>query len=230
MSPPARRPAIRLVPARPNKADVIDSPVYPPADDPGLICRTPADRAVWAYATVEGVGADVTGRRVGLFAPDPDLAAELARRGATPDPPFDLYVLFDILDHLVDRSPADALREAAGNLAPGGQLIVRCHPWCSRHGTHLYHQSNKAFLSAYLTAAELAAAGLAERPTRRGFVDPVAEYRRWVADAGLAVVRERVHRQPVEKVFEQLARRGDIDPRVFPHMDITFVDYLLAAP
>lgn len=211
---------------QPSKQFVINAPVYPPAVDPSFLCQTEADRRVRAYAVLEGVVREpLAGLSFGDHAADPDVVAEAVRRGATLDPPHDVYLLYDVLDHVLDRHPREVLVEATGLVRPGGRVYVRLHPWCSRHGTHLYHQLNKAFLSVYLTPGELAGMGLAERPTRR-FSAPLDEYRGWVP-AGLAVAEERVHRTPLEPVFGQLRERGWLDDKVFKSMDIDFVDLVL---
>jgi hypothetical protein len=142
-------------------------------------------------------------------------------------PPYDVYLMYDVLDHVTDRHPSEVLNSVAAQLADGGRIYVRLHPWTSRHGTHLYNQLNKAFLSVYLTPKELADMGLHERPTRRGFIGPVDEYRAWVYGSGLATKRERVYRSPVEPVFEQLRQRGELDTQLYQHMDVDFVDFVL---
>jgi len=57
---------------------------------------------------------------------------------------YDFILINDVLDHAAD--PLDMLEQVNKIRNPETKIVVRCHPWTSRHGTHVYKQMNKAFL------------------------------------------------------------------------------------
>jgi SAM-dependent methyltransferase len=67
--------------------------------------------------------------------------------------PYDLILLYDVLDHSED--PVNILATARDMLAPQGRIYVRCHPISSRHATHLYKKINKAYIHLVFTDDEL---------------------------------------------------------------------------
>ena len=69
---------------------------------------------------------------------------------------YDVILLYDVLDHCQD--PIEVMRQVKGLLKFGGKSVVfvRCHPWTSRHATHLYKQGiNKAYIHLFLTDEEI---------------------------------------------------------------------------
>jgi SAM-dependent methyltransferase len=115
--------------------------------------------------------------------------------------PFDLIVLYDVIDHVVGEDPQDLLKWLAGLLSNNGQIFVRAHPWTSRTGGHVYESANKAFLHLALTPDELAKAGLAAREPNLKVVRPMAAYEYWFKEAGLEVIKKKVRATPVEDFF-----------------------------
>jgi hypothetical protein len=66
-----------------------------------------------------------------------------------------IVFLYDVLDHAIDAEQA-YIKEAHRCLAPNGTVYVRCHPWTSKHATHLYKQGiNKAYFHLFLTWDEI---------------------------------------------------------------------------
>ncbi len=98
--------------------------------------------------------------------------------------------------------PVECLRKAASVLAPNGIILTRNHPWCSRHGGHIYDSTNKAYAHLLLPlniVTELAGANL---PTKK-VLHPIAEYRDWIAQSGgLEVKSEDVIRTAVDDFFK----------------------------
>ena len=119
---------------------------------------------------------------------------------------------------------------------------MRCHPWSSRHGTHLYKQINKAFLHLVFTDDEIFAMGLKEQFAHK-VLDPLSFYRDLIKQSGLKTIKEDITTSPVEIFFtqnEEIMRRikekwkTSSDPELkdgskFPRdiLEIEFVDYWL---
>lgn len=148
--------------------------------------------------------------------------------------PYDLIILYDVIDHAAQESPVAILKKAASLLAPNGKVFVRCHPWCSRHGGHLYNKKNKAYLHLLLTPEELKQLGL-EPPEGQRVLYPLKTYKEWLQQAGLAVKKEEIQRHPVESFFtdtpsvsQRICTIFDKPLSEFPHFQLeqAFVDFV----
>jgi 2-polyprenyl-3-methyl-5-hydroxy-6-metoxy-1,4-benzoquinol methylase len=152
--------------------------------------------------------------------------------------PFDVILLYDVVDHVKDMTPSEMLLKAASVLAPEGRIFMRCHPWCGRHGGHLYRSSNKAFVHLVFKSDELEALGI--RPeSNLGVVKPLKTYGDIIKDAGLANDADpEIDSQEVEDFFRDTpvvrdrilkawgVDKWDNDPPSF-QMSQCFVDYVL---
>ena len=152
--------------------------------------------------------------------------------------PFDVILLYDVVDHAKDAIPSEILSRAASVLAPEGRIFMRCHPWCGRHGGHLYRSINKAFVHLVFKSDELDALGI--RPERNlGVVKPLKTYGDIIKDAGLANDSEpEIDNQEVEDFFRDTpvvrdrilkawgVDKWENDPPSF-QMSQCFVDYVL---
>jgi len=163
--------------------------------------------------------------------------SEITNRG-----PYDVVLIYDVLDHIADRDWVEELKKVVSVLAPNGVIFVRCHPWCSRHGTHLYHQINKAFVHIIFSEEELTEMNLKGLPTRK-IIHPLDTYEALFKNAGLKMNAEPwVTREPVENFFEQPMTRERVvgnwksspqpplaSGEVFPifQMEQQFIDYVL---
>ena len=110
--------------------------------------------------------------------------------------PYDAIVINDVIDH-VDEN---VLIKAKELKTQHGRIYLRCHPWTSRHGSHLYKQLNRAYLHLVFTSDELYAMGLKETYTRK-FLDPIAEYKKLIKESGLLIVDENITNVPIELFF-----------------------------
>lgn len=151
--------------------------------------------------------------------------------------PFDSILLYDVLDHCDD--PVGVLRQAAEVLAPSGEVFVRFHPWCGRHGGHLYRSVNKAYLHYFLS--EDGGRLLSPDYPRQKVIHPLKTYRQWITEAGLVGVRtdqpEVDQPEPFFLAHRPIIQRhwvGSPDPRfsgggVFPTqaMSVSFLDCVL---
>lgn len=115
--------------------------------------------------------------------------------------PYDMILLFDVLDHVVDVEPSEILKKCAAALKPGGRILCRFHPWCSRHGTHIFHKTNKAFLHLIFDEQLLTELGSPGIPTRK-VIHPRVSYKAWASDAGLKFTKFETQRQTVEEFFK----------------------------
>lgn len=131
-------------------------------------------RQVAVRNAVKSVGYDITAAWDNSFQL-PNLVFTTKMEDVMANGPYDLVLLYDVLDHIVNEDPVELLRRVRSLVAPGGFVYVRCHPWCSRHGTHLFRQLNKAYLHLVFTEEELAIFGLKGTPTRK-IIHPLAEY------------------------------------------------------
>lgn len=206
-----------------NKLEIIHSPVWPVALDEELICKTSEDHVVRACSIIESFLGDVQGKKFYDPTADEFIRKEISVRGGITDAntAFDIVLLYDILDHITDQ--VDYLKEIAKKTNTTGLFYVRCHPWTSRHGTHLYHQINKAFIHLFLTPDELTSLKLTEKTACRA---DIKTYEKWFREAGLTVVSAEIIEHPIEPLFPQLISRGIFESH--KNMNISFVDYILS--
>lgn len=113
--------------------------------------------------------------------------------------PFDVILLHDVLDHT--PNPIEILGQVKSILNSEGVVYVRTHPFCSRHGQHLYKQLNKAFVHLVFDKNELEKLNLTPEQTIK-IIHPLATYGPWFQQAGFKVVSEFVVKDPpVESFF-----------------------------
>jgi 2-polyprenyl-3-methyl-5-hydroxy-6-metoxy-1,4-benzoquinol methylase len=118
--------------------------------------------------------------------------------------PYNVVLLYDVLDHIegADEVVVDNLKKIKEVMAPNARVFVRCHPWCSRHGTHLYHTINKAFIHIVFTGEELAKLGYDKGMWARRIIHPLMTYNNWFQKAGYRLQRkEQSIKMDVEKFF-----------------------------
>ena len=118
--------------------------------------------------------------------------------------PYDIILMYDVLDH-ADTHPVELLKLAKSLLKPDGRIFVSCHPFVSRHGSHLYTTLNKAFAHLLLSSEELVAlspvaANEVSQFTNRVLL-PSITYSKWFAQAQLAIVDKNIRRDPIEPFF-----------------------------
>jgi len=148
--------------------------------------------------------------------------------------PYNHIVLFDVLDHIKNEQPVELLQKARSVLAPDGVMFVRCHPWCSRHGAHLYKKINKAWVQLVLTEEELESLGLKPEQNLK-VLSPRKTYENWFQQAGLKVTNLDTDRTSIEQFFvntqvikDRILRTYNVT-NGFPQfqMEQSFLDYTL---
>lgn len=114
---------------------------------------------------------------------------------------FDVILLHDVLDHV--PNPIDVLRHAKSLLSPDGTIYARMHPFCSRHGMHLYKQLNKGFIHLIFKEDEIRKLELTPEKTLK-IIHPLATYSDWIKQAGLKSLSEFVVKdQKIESFFSK---------------------------
>lgn len=145
---------------------------------------------------------------------------------------FDVILLNDVLDHCED--PALLLKQIKEIKSDNAKIFVRCHPWTSRHSTHLYKKINKAYMHLIFSEEELYSMGYNQTKTLK-ITDPINAYKQLFLNAELAIVDQEITTRPIEMFFtmkDSIIRRikQNFDNVTnFPRdiLEIQFIDYLL---
>jgi len=148
--------------------------------------------------------------------------------------PYDLILLYDVIDHLQAVDPGETMKTLASLLADDGVIYCRCHPWTAKHGGHLYEQINLSHLHLLLTQDELVENGLKLDQVLK-IIKPMATYENWFMRAGLKTIsKEVVSEAPPEFVINHIDRiininwANPVTPEVaIKILKIQFVDYIL---
>jgi SAM-dependent methyltransferase len=149
--------------------------------------------------------------------------------------PFDVILLYDVIDHVVGESPEDVLAKVSSLLSPTGKIYMRTHPFISRHGPHLYHDLNKAYIHLVFTPDELRQLipNSKYREPCIGVTTPIRTYEGFITKAGLKIMNKRDIQEKVEPFFKipKIAERimRNLGVNSFPdfQMSLQFIDYIL---
>ena len=149
--------------------------------------------------------------------------------------PYDSIFIYDVIDHIEKETPQDLLNKAKSVLADGGVIRMRCHPFISKHGGHVYTKINKAYVHLALSKEELISLGynMKNYPTIRVTM-PIRTYNKFITDVGLRFVHQNVVTEQAEGFF----LNGEIANRIkktlgmnnlpIPQMGMQFLDYTLS--
>lgn len=156
---------------------------------------------------------------------------EVASKG-----PYDVIILFDVIDHLAsEEKPITVLSKARSLLSDKGKVYMRCHPFTSRHATHLYHTLNKAYVHLVFNPGELKEI-IPDCPYVEpsiGVTTPIKTYQDFIEKAGLKIDSRRDITEKVEPFFKipVIAERimRNTKSNQFPEfqMSVQFIDYVL---
>lgn len=144
---------------------------------------------------------------------------------------YDVIILYDVLDH--SGSPEDILNTCKDLLRDDGEIYIRVHPFCSRHGGHAYKKLNKAFIHLILDEEELQEQEIA-LPDGQTVLFPIKTYTQLFEDAGLVIKEKNLIKEPVEEFFKnrvviknRLLEKFQLE--VFPEfqMSISFIDFVI---
>jgi SAM-dependent methyltransferase len=151
--------------------------------------------------------------------------------------PYDVILLFDVIDHISNESPTYLLNKLKDLLTDTGKIYIRCHPFISKHGTHLYHELNKAYVHLVFTNDEIKTILPDSKYQEKniGVIYPIKTYRDWFKDTNFNVLNERVYEEkPVPSFFKipKIAERimQNTGTNQFPEfqMGLMFIDYTLS--
>ena len=113
--------------------------------------------------------------------------------------PYDFVLLYDVLDHAED--PIDVLNKVRQIVNENSKIFVRCHPFSSRHGTHLYRKLNKAYVQLVFTDEELTELGLTGDIKQKTYF-PIAENNKWFDSARFKSLSQDGVKTLVEDFFK----------------------------
>jgi SAM-dependent methyltransferase len=147
---------------------------------------------------------------------------------------FDAIMLYDVLDHC--ENPVELMAHVRNCVKHTGTVYVRCHPWTSKHATHLFkHGVNKAYLHLFLNWNEIKEITKEDPMFTRPEKNAVEAYHWWFKD--FEIKRERFIKEPVSDFFhvpafkellanEQQVPLSEIDA-FLKLMEVQFVNYCL---
>ena len=193
---------------------------------------TPADEATRAKSILDKImDKPLNGLRVLDFGcGDGWITQEIGNRGATPvvgydivrsekwkshnnalfvdtfsrisDHSFDVVLLYDVLDHCV--RPEEVMKQVRSVLSPNGLVYVRCHPWTSKHATHIYRIGlNKSYAHLLLRPEEIRPLLSVDPIFTRADINPRVSYHHWFKD--FHILKEQETRENVPEFFSQPA-------------------------
>ena len=149
--------------------------------------------------------------------------------------PYDIILLYDVFDHIEEETEVEVFKKIKDVLSNNGKIYSRMHPWTSRHGGHLYHEINKAFVHIALTDNELEDY-LGKRidvKVNKHFY-PMKKYRDTINITELKIITEN----PVTQELDQIIKDSLIIDKIRKdygflekpnfQMTLNFVDYILA--
>lgn len=104
--------------------------------------------------------------------------------------PYDVILLYDVFDHVPEDQNAEMLKRLATVSNSDTIIKVRCHPWTSIHGGHLYEKLNRAYAHLFLTDEQIAK--YQTSPVRK-IIRPMQAYNNAWAAGGFEVVNQDKH-------------------------------------
>lgn len=117
--------------------------------------------------------------------------------------PYDVILVYDVLDHVKSEEEAvECLVKIKNVMSEKGKAFIRMHPWCSKHGTHLYQTLNKAYVHLCISEEKLREMGHKPLPTLK-IIHPLNTYSSWFKQAGLLIESSKPHREPIDPFFQE---------------------------
>jgi len=143
---------------------------------------------------------------------------------------YDIILVNDVIDHC--SNPHQALSEINSVSKSNTKIVFRVHPWCSRHGGHLYKKHNKAFAHLFLNE---------KTETKQKVYKPLEFYHNLFKKfPNWKIVQTDIAKQPVEpffknnnmianKLIEIWRSAGALDGTGIPEyqMSQSFIDYVI---
>lgn len=150
--------------------------------------------------------------------------------------PYDVILLYDLLDHMVSESMNEFMTNLRPLMNTKTVLYVRCHPFSSRHGNHLYETLNKAYAHLFLTPDEVTQLGGIPEIVK-GVIHPQLVYPAMFNKLGFTIIKQQPMIVQPEATIEAFLpflvptwyqRCNIIDAReILQAISIQFVDFTL---
>lgn len=152
--------------------------------------------------------------------------------------PYDVVLAFDVLDHLINENPLDALKKIKSVMKNKSILHVRFHPFTSRSAIHSHRKLNKAYLQLVLNNEQL----LSLLPNEGDFIPnngpskPIMAYEQWIRDSGFLITSREENKLYPEEFFKNPNIANLIQNKTgfneFPEFQLSleFIDYKLLNP
>jgi SAM-dependent methyltransferase len=151
--------------------------------------------------------------------------------------PYEIILLHDVLDHIQSIDPVTALQQVRALMGRETRVYIRNHPWCARHGGHVYEDVNKAFVHLVFDDVELTRLTGVQSAYNIKVSRPLDTYRHWFKMAELEVKSEIPIRRDVEKFFleptyahQRLKQKWEDSAQMIQDLEIEFVEYLVQSP
>lgn len=149
--------------------------------------------------------------------------------------PYDVILLFDVLDHLIEENPIDVLKKIKTIMVPNGSLYIRFHPITSRCATHSYHKMNKAFIHLVLNPDEMARLLPNEEDyiVNNGPTKPIKTYEEYIRESGFTIEsRNEITEKPEDffknpNILKILQNKTGFNEFPEFQMSLNFIDYKL---
>lgn len=147
--------------------------------------------------------------------------------------PYDVVLLHDVLDHAT-VDPVEILTQVREVINPYGRLYVKNHPWCSRHGAHLYDKLNKAYLHLVFDEVELERMGGYSYEAMPKVTNVLETYRDWFQKSGFEIVAEIPTTCEIEDIFkykslahDRMMQHWEDSTDMLKNISYEFVEYIL---
>lgn len=153
--------------------------------------------------------------------------------------PYDVVLMYDVIDHMTNDMLEAVFWDLRKAIRPNTTFYVRCHPYSSRHGTHLYETYNKAYAHLFLTNQEIINGGGKIIKTFE-IIDPVTTYPAMFEKLGFNIINTSQVITAPEPNIEQFMKllmpvwyakqKKTVDQKhILSTISIQFIDYVLKA-
>lgn len=145
---------------------------------------------------------------------------------------YDIILAYDVLDHTDDIEKTMQLLKSLKKET--GKIYLRCHPWTSRHATHIYKDLNKAYAHLIFSEDEFYQMGI--KPGNAVWCnDPINFYKDLFRKNDLKIIQENITTQSFEFFFltkpailKRMKKNLKIEEKLpVDVLEIQFIDYLL---
>ncbi len=146
---------------------------------------------------------------------------------------YDVVFMYDVLDHCKD--PELVMNQVKSLLKKDGIVYIRCHPWTSKHATHLFKKGiNKAYFHLFLKHEEIADLIGEEPMFTRAEKNPLEAYNWWFKDFHVtkkAVSEDLSPFFTVQSFKDLLGAEQELPPpevdQLLERMKVQFYDFAL---